>query len=88
MVRTPSPEKITKILVGFLSNTGPDPLKNHKATKPAFNVGSLSARERVTLAIWIVFPLIKKTTKKNNNKKQKHKKPTKKRCHNKELMSE
>ena len=22
----------------FLSNTGPDPLKNHKATKPAFNV--------------------------------------------------
>ena len=25
--------------IGFLSNTGPDPLKNHKATKPAFNVG-------------------------------------------------
>ena len=24
--------------IGFLSNTGPDPLKNHKATKPAFNV--------------------------------------------------
>ena len=24
---------------GFLSNTGPDPLKNRKATKPAFNVG-------------------------------------------------
>ena len=24
---------------GFLSNTGEDPLKNHKATKPAFNVG-------------------------------------------------
>ena len=23
--------------IGFLSNTGPDPLKNHKATKPAFN---------------------------------------------------
>ena len=23
----------------FISNTGPDPLKNHKATKPAFNVG-------------------------------------------------
>ena len=21
--------------IGFLSNTGPDPLKNHKATKPA-----------------------------------------------------
>ena len=25
--------------VGFLSNTVPDPMKNHKATKPAFNVG-------------------------------------------------
>ena len=25
--------------IGFLSNTGPDPLKNHKTTKPAFNVG-------------------------------------------------
>ena len=24
--------------IGFLSNTGPDPLKNHKATKPTFNV--------------------------------------------------
>ena len=28
---------------GFLSNTGPDPQKNHKATKPAFNEGSSSA---------------------------------------------
>ena len=35
--RGPVPGKITKI--GFLSNRGPDPLKNHKATKPAFNVG-------------------------------------------------
>ena len=25
--------------IGFLSNTGKDPLKSHKATKPAFNVG-------------------------------------------------
>ena len=32
--------------IGFLSNTGPDPLKNHKATKPAFNVGLSSARKR------------------------------------------
>ena len=24
--------------IGFLSNTGADPVKNHKATKPAFNV--------------------------------------------------
>ena len=30
------PEKSQNI--GYLSNTGPDPLKNHKATKPAFNV--------------------------------------------------
>ena len=37
-VRTPLPEKSQKN-IGFLSNTGPNPLKNHKATKPAFNVG-------------------------------------------------
>ena len=32
--------------VGFLSNTGPDPLNNQKASKPAFNVGPPSARQR------------------------------------------
>ena len=32
--------------LGFLSNTGPDLLKNHKATKSAFKVGPLSARQR------------------------------------------
>ena len=32
--------------IGFLSNTGLDPLKNHKATKPAFNFGPLSACQR------------------------------------------
>ena len=32
--------------IGFLCNTGPDPLKNKKATKPAFNVGSSSAPQR------------------------------------------
>ena len=32
-VRTPPPRKSQNM--GFLSNTGPDPLKNHKATKPA-----------------------------------------------------
>ena len=42
-VSTP-PENSQKI--GFLSCTGPDPLKNHKATKPAFNVGPSSARQR------------------------------------------
>ena len=30
--------------IGFFSNTGPDPLENHKATKPAFNDGPLSFR--------------------------------------------
>ena len=25
--------------IGFLSNIGPDPQKNHKATKPAFDYG-------------------------------------------------
>ena len=38
---------------GFLSNTGQDPLKNHKATKPAFNVGPSLARQRN--AILMVF---------------------------------
>ena len=32
--------------IGFLSNSGPDPLKNYKATKPAFNVGPTSARQQ------------------------------------------
>ena len=32
--------------IGFLSNTGSDPLENHKATKPAFIVGPSSARHR------------------------------------------
>ena len=38
------PLKITKY--EFLSNSAPDPLKNHKATKPAFNVGQSSALKR------------------------------------------
>ena len=29
--------------IGFLSNTGPDPLANHKSTKPEFPAGLLSA---------------------------------------------
>ena len=32
--------------IGFLSNTSPYPLKNHKAPKPAFNVGPSLARQR------------------------------------------
>ena len=39
MVRTPIKNHKN---VGFLSNTGPDPLINHKATKPALNVGPSS----------------------------------------------
>ena len=43
------PEKLQNI--GFLCNTGPDPLKNHKATKPAFNVGPSSARQRNAISM-------------------------------------
>ena len=32
--------------IGFLRNTGPDTLKNHKDTKPAFNVGPSSVHQR------------------------------------------
>ena len=32
--------------IGSFSNTGPDPFKNHKATKPAFNVGLSAAHKR------------------------------------------
>ena len=32
--------------IGFRCNTGPDPLIDHKATKPAFNVGPSSARQQ------------------------------------------
>ena len=42
---SPGPPKNLKA-IGFLSNTGSDPLKNHKATKAAFNVGLSSARQR------------------------------------------
>ena len=33
------PLKNHKNIAFFLINTGSDPLKNHKATKPVFNVG-------------------------------------------------
>ena len=41
----PSPEELQKY-IGFLSNAGPDTLKNHKAIKPAFNVGPSFANQR------------------------------------------
>ena len=37
--------------IGFLSNTGPDPLKNHKATKPAFSVGPSSVHQRNAISM-------------------------------------
>ena len=36
--------------IGFLG-TAPDPLKNYKATKPAFNVGPTTARQRNAILI-------------------------------------
>ena len=35
--RDPDPHQKIHKDTGFLSNTGPDPQKNHKAAKPAFN---------------------------------------------------
>ena len=54
--------------IGFLSNTGPNPLGNHKAIKPAFNVGPSLACQRNTAfsGIWILSPSL---TEKN---KQRH----------------
>ena len=56
--------------IGFLSKTGLDPLKNHKATKQVFNVGPSSARQRIK---WYLDPpspgqLIKKKKKKTLSK--------------------
>ena len=45
--------------IGFFSNTGPDPVENHKAAKPAFKFGPSSACQRIC----ILSPLI-------NNKKK------------------
>ena len=44
--RSSTPTRKNHKNIGFLSNTGPDPLNNHKATKPAFNVGPSLARQR------------------------------------------
>ena len=42
--------------IGFLSNTGPYPLNNHKATKPAFNVGPSLAHQRNTISMVFRWP--------------------------------
>ena len=44
----PPPEKSHNI--GFINNAGQDPLKNHKAAKPAFYVEASRAREMLSLA--------------------------------------
>ena len=48
----PSPPLENLKYIGFLNNIGSDPLKNHQATRPAFNVGPSSARKRraITMA--------------------------------------
>ena len=49
---TPPPQKKKKYIrknIKFLSKTGPDPLKNHQATNPVFNVGPSSARKLNTI---------------------------------------
>ena len=43
--RTP-PLKNHKV-IGVLCNTGPDPLKNHKATKPTSDIGLSWTRQRL-----------------------------------------
>ena len=56
---TPPPKNHKAIW--FLSNTGPDPLENHKATKTAFNVGPSSARwwgdDDPLLVVFVLDPL-------------------------------
>ena len=71
--------------IGFLCITGLDPLENHKATKPAFNVGPASACERKAISMafrWrahggpfiaIFGSSIPPSTKKQNNTKTKKK---------------
>ena len=63
--------------LGFLSSTGLDPLKNHKATKPEFNVWPSSARQRTPFKrsfaggpmmahlVWHLDPLSPSSTTKN-----------------------
>ena len=40
--------------IWFLSNTGPDALKNYKATKPDFNVGPSSASQRNAITVLLI----------------------------------
>ena len=49
------PTRKSKKAIGFFSNTGPDPIENHKASNPVINVGPSSAYQRN--AIKMVGPL-------------------------------
>ena len=64
MVLTPPPLKNHRNI--GLSNSGPDPLKKHKATKPALNVGPLAFRWRADVGPHIVVfgPFLLSTTRK------------------------
>ena len=42
--------------IGFLSNTGPDTLENHTATKPALTVGPPSVRQRNAMKMAFRWP--------------------------------
>ena len=60
--------------VGLLSNTGPDPLKNYKAAKPAHNAGPSSAHKlrfacgpKMPRFYWYFDPLSPSST---NNKRR------------------
>ena len=43
---TGGPESLNSQAIGFLRNTGQDQMKNHEASKPAFNVGQSAFRWR------------------------------------------
>ena len=70
-VRSPPPPPLKNHKnIGFLSNCGPDTLKNHKATKPAFVFGSLSAYRwwiddgpPIVVFVWILFRSLKNVVK-------------------------
>ena len=47
----PLPPPPLKNHKNILSNTGPDPLKNRKATKPTFNVGPSSTSQRNAISM-------------------------------------
>ena len=53
-VQTPLPENKK----GFLSNAGPDPLKNYKANKPVFKWRFAGGPTMARFCIWILSSLI------------------------------